>query len=55
MFREDLANLDGNDDNPAYRKAWIRSGSKWFDEGSRPANWDLQMQLKNIDPDWNKR
>ena len=30
-----------------YRKQWIASGGKWFNEAKRPENWDMNEQLKN--------
>ena len=50
----------GNDDNPIgtvagdsfeeYRKKWITNGAKWFDEKLKPANWNLEEQLKKANP-----
>ena len=45
----------GNDDTPAYREQWLRDGAKWFIASSRPGDWDLNQQLKNIIPEWNER
>lgn len=39
----------GCDDwNIAYRQQWLRRGAPWFEERERPANWNLEEQLKNI-------
>jgi hypothetical protein len=31
-----------------YRKKWINEGAKWFDLETKPKDWDLKKQLKNI-------
>ena len=31
-----------------YRKKWLNSQIKWFDESKRPKDWDLEEQIKNI-------
>lgn len=31
-----------------YRKQWIESGGKWFDESQKPENWNMKKQLMNI-------
>lgn len=31
-----------------YRREWIESGAKWFNEKQKPEKWDLHEQLKNI-------
>lgn len=31
-----------------YRNKWIAGGAKWFDPQKKPANWNLEEQLKNI-------
>lgn len=31
-----------------YRKQWIESGGKWFDETKKPDNWNMEKQLMNI-------
>lgn len=33
-----------------YRKSWIESGGKWWNEKFKPKNWNLEKQLKNIPP-----
>lgn len=35
-----------------YRERWLREGAIWFSSSvQRPENWDLRIQLKNIDID----
>lgn len=31
-----------------YCSKWIAAGTKWFDPQKKPANWNLEEQLKNI-------
>lgn len=31
-----------------YRNKWIVAGAKWFDPQKKPANWNLEKQLRNI-------
>jgi len=44
------------DFNPAaakkWREKWIANGAKWYKEETRPSNWDLQDQLKNVPPEF---
>lgn len=34
-----------------FRKHWIENGAQWFMPNLKPANWDLQKQLKNLNND----
>lgn len=38
----------GLDDCEEYRKKWIDMGCPWFSPESKPINWNLNEQLKNI-------
>lgn len=31
-----------------YRKKWIKSEGEWFSKESKPDNWSMKQQLKNI-------
>lgn len=31
-----------------HREKWIRDGASWFDPKSKPLNWSLEDQLKDI-------
>lgn len=31
-----------------YRENWIKGGAHWFTLSLKPANWNLEKQLKNI-------
>lgn len=31
-----------------YRAEWLDEGAEWFDPKEKPAEWNLQTQLKNI-------
>jgi hypothetical protein len=31
-----------------YREKWLKNGAKWLWRRTKPANWDLQAQLRNI-------
>lgn len=31
-----------------YREKWIAEGAQWFDPEQKPADWDLQAQLANL-------
>ena len=31
-----------------YRKNWLESGAKWFNENKKPENWDVSKQLQKI-------
>lgn len=31
-----------------YRKKWLSAGAKWFEPQKKPANWNIEKQLKNI-------
>lgn len=37
-----------------YRKKWIESDGEWFSKDSKPNNWNMEQQLKNIDIKLNK-
>ena len=37
-----------------YRKKWIETGGEWFIKESKPNNWTMQEQLKNIGIQLNK-
>jgi len=30
------------------RQRWIEGGARWFDNKAKPANWDINLQLKNM-------
>lgn len=32
------------------RQRWLATGAQWFCPAERPADWDLQEQLKHIPP-----
>lgn len=32
-----------------YRKKWLEKGAPWFDPDARPAHWNLQEQLGNLE------
>jgi hypothetical protein len=32
----------------AFRNHWLERGAKWFMQKHRPANWDMQKQLDNL-------
>lgn len=32
-----------------YRNKWLAAGAKWFEPQKKPANWNLEEQLKNAD------
>ncbi|MFJ2770283.1 hypothetical protein [Streptomyces sp. NPDC087300] len=34
------------------RGHWLDAGSTWFEPKARPAEWELQQQLRNIPPGW---
>lgn len=31
-----------------YREEWIRSGAKWYSINERPAEWNINVQIRNI-------
>ena len=31
-----------------YREQWLANGAKWHDPKFKPANWDLEEQLRHI-------
>ncbi|SNX88703.1 hypothetical protein SAMN06272735_9197 [Streptomyces sp. TLI_55] len=35
-----------------HRESWIGDGAPWFEPKARPADWDLELQLSNIPPEW---
>ncbi|MEQ6970647.1 hypothetical protein [Pectobacterium polaris] len=35
-----------------YREKWLTSGAKWNSEKSKPENWLLDEQLKNVPKDY---
>ena len=42
-------NGDNNEDTfTVFRKRWIDNGGKWFMPNRKPANWDMQKQLGNL-------
>ncbi|NET50220.1 MAG: hypothetical protein F6K09_16205 [Merismopedia sp. SIO2A8] len=43
----------GYDDNPIYRKNWLKRGAPWFNSNRRPKHWNLEAQLHQSIPDWN--
>jgi len=32
-----------------FRSRWLASGAEWFDPDQKPADWDLQAQLRNLE------
>jgi hypothetical protein len=42
----------GYTDTRAHREAWLAGGAKWRNPKARPADWSLDEQLKNANPDW---
>ncbi|GAB2947739.1 hypothetical protein GCM10027048_10900 [Hymenobacter coalescens] len=32
----------------AYRQQWLTAGAKWFTPKQRPANWHVDLQLKQV-------
>ena len=46
-------------DDPTYREWWLKkmrkmgAKARWFNEKYQPADWDLEEQLRHIDPTWN--
>ncbi len=38
--------LDEKASMDRFREDWIRKGAPWFTPGLKPADWDLQKQLK---------
>lgn len=43
----------GHDDTPAYRTQWLNAGGQWFEPQKRPKDWNMQLQLQNVQEDWN--
>lgn len=38
----------GCDDNENYRRKWIEYGGKWFIPELKPKDWDMKIQLQNL-------
>jgi len=37
----------------AYRATWKNNGGKWFMKNEKPADWDIEQQMKNIPNEFN--
>jgi hypothetical protein len=40
--------LDQGETIESYRENWITKGVRWFDESVKPSDWNVELQLKNI-------
>ena len=32
-----------------FRATWVAAGAEWFDHEQKPAGWDLEAQLRNLE------
>lgn len=51
-FEYGYDDLSNGDTYESYRKKWIESGARWFNQSKQPINWSLEQQLnvlKNIE------
>lgn len=35
-----------------FREEWVKNGGVWFEKKSKPDDWKLESQLKNIHAQW---
>lgn len=47
-FEAGFDDLDQGMSIEEYRKKWVEEGAKWFIPEKKPAEWNLEEQLRNI-------